>query len=106
MPSDVTGGNVFNQKEDRSSLHQGPVFTQPCSPTINPRACQEKSALLEAMGSRRHRGRRRGRCPTLFVIATQNPIESQGTYPLPEAYRSVSLKLNVRHPPAVIEKRI
>ena len=110
MPSDVTGGNVFNQQEDRFDFHAGPVFTQLLlADEINRAPAKTQSALLEAMQERSVTvdGVTRPLPEPFFVIATQNPIESQGTYPLPEAQLDRFLfKLDVRHPPAAVEKQI
>jgi MoxR-like ATPase len=90
MPSDVTGGNVFNQKQDAFVFMPGPVFTQLLlADEINRAPAKTQSALLEA------------------VIATQNPIESQGTYPLPEAQLDRFLmKVFIRHPSQDVEDHI
>ncbi|MEZ4309279.1 MAG: AAA family ATPase [Polyangiaceae bacterium] len=110
MPTDVTGGNVFNQKEDRFVFHPGPVFTQLLlADEINRAPAKTQSALLEAMQdfAVTADGVTRPLPDPFFVIATQNPIESQGTYPLPEAQLDRFLmKLYVRHPTAAVEKRI
>ena len=110
MPSDVTGGNVFNSKEDRFVFHQGPVFTQLLlADEINRAPAKTQSALLEAMQDLAVTtdGVTRALPQPFFVIATQNPIESQGTYPLPEAQLDRFLmKLHVKHPPPAVEKII
>jgi MoxR-like ATPase len=110
MPTDVTGGNVFNQKEERFVFHQGPVFTQLLlADEINRAPAKTQSSLLEAMQDLAVTadGITRPLPDPFFVIATQNPIESQGTYPLPEAQLDRFLmKLFVRHPTAAVEKRI
>ncbi|MBK8255415.1 MAG: MoxR family ATPase [Polyangiaceae bacterium] len=110
MPTDVTGGNVFNQKEDRFVFHPGPVFTQLLlADEINRAPAKTQSALLEAMQdfAVTADGVTRPLPDPFFVIATQNPIESQGTYPLPEAQLDRFLmKLYVRHPTPAVEKRI
>ncbi len=110
MPSDVTGGNVFNQKEDRFVFHPGPLFTQLLlADEINRAPAKTQSALLEAMQDRSvtSDGVTRPLPQPFFVIATQNPVESQGTYPLPEAQLDRFLiKVNVRHPTAAVEREI
>jgi MoxR-like ATPase len=110
MPSDVTGGNVWNQKEDRFVFHEGPIFTQLLlADEINRAPAKTQSALLEAMQDLAvtSDGVTRPLPEPFFVIATQNPIESQGTYPLPEAQLDrFLLKLNVKHPSAAVEKSI
>jgi MoxR-like ATPase len=110
MPSDVTGGNVFNQKQDAFEFHPGPVFTQLLlADEINRAPAKTQSALLEAMQERSVTadGVTRALPAPFLVVATQNPIESQGTYPLPEAQLDRFLfKLELRHPSAEVEKRI
>ncbi|MDC0741945.1 AAA family ATPase [Polyangium mundeleinium] len=110
MPSDVTGGNVFDQKEDRFVFHQGPVFTQLLlADEINRAPAKTQSALLEAMQDLAVTtdGVTRPLPEPFLVIATQNPVESQGTYPLPEAQLDRFLvKLHVRYPGAAVEKQI
>src|SRR4051812_29848742 len=86
MPSDVTGGNMFNQKEDRFVFHEGPIFTQLLlADEINRAPAKTQSALLEAMQdvTVTTDGTTRPLPQPFLVIATQNPVESQGTYPLP-----------------------
>jgi len=110
MPSDVTGGNVYNPKEDKFVFHPGPVFTQLLlADEINRAPAKTQSALLEAMQDLAVTtdGVTRPLPQPFFVIATQNPIESQGTYPLPEAQLDRFLmKLHVKHPPAQVERVI
>ena len=110
MPSDVTGGNVFNQKEDRFVFHEGPIFTQLLlADEINRAPAKTQSSLLEAMQDLAvsSDGVTRALPDPFFVLATQNPIESQGTYPLPEAQLDRFLiKINVVHPTAEVEKQI
>jgi MoxR-like ATPase len=88
MPSDVTGGNVFNQKEDAFVFMPGPVFTQLLlADEINRAPAKTQSALLEAMQERQVsiEGTTRPLPAPFLVLATQNPVEYEGTYPLPEA---------------------
>jgi len=110
MPSDVTGGNVFNQQRGGFDFLRGPVFTQLLlADEINRAPAKTQSALLEAMQERSVTidGNTRPLPEPFFVIATQNPIESQGTYPLPEAQLDRFLfKLDVRHPTTASEKAI
>ncbi|WP_437984994.1 AAA family ATPase [Sorangium sp. So ce117] len=110
MPSDVTGGNVFNQKEDRFVFHEGPIFTQLLlADEINRAPAKTQSALLEAMQDLAvtSDGITRALPDPFFVIATQNPIESQGTYPLPEAQLDRFLiQVNVKHPSQAVERLI
>lgn len=88
LPSDILGVAIFNQKTSDFEFHEGPVFTNILlADEINRASPRTQSALLEAMaeGQVSVEGRRR-ELPELFlVIATQNPVEFRGTYPLPEA---------------------
>jgi len=108
MPSDVTGGNVFNQRKDDFEFFPGPVFTQLLlADEINRAPAKTQSALLEAMQEHSVTcdGITRRLPHPFFVIATQNPVESQGTYPLPEAQLDRFLfKLNILHPTRPAEK--
>jgi len=110
MPSDVTGGNVFSQQRGGFEFLRGPVFTQLLlGDEINRAPAKTQSALLEAMQERSVTvdGTTRPLPDPFFVIATQNPIESQGTYPLPEAQLDRFLfKLDVRPPSTAVEKAI
>jgi len=91
MPSDVTGTNVLVQDADgrrQFSLHKGPLFAQiVLADEINRATPKTQSALLEAMqeGGCTIGGIRHSIAPPFFVLATENPIEMEGTYPLPEA---------------------
>ena len=110
MPSDVTGGNVFNQQKNAFEFFPGPVFTQLLlADEINRAPAKTQAALLEAMQERSATtdGVTRPLPQPFFVIATQNPIESQGTYPLPEAQLDRFLfKLDVLPPTREQEKAI
>ncbi|HPC82228.1 MAG TPA: MoxR family ATPase [Thermoanaerobaculaceae bacterium] len=88
MPTDVTGGNVFDQQSGAFRLWRGPVFSPVLmGDEINRTPPKTQSALLEAMQELQVTidGVTYGLDPSFFVIATQNPIEFEGTYPLPEA---------------------
>jgi MoxR-like ATPase len=110
MPSDVTGGNIFNVKDAQFLFVPGPVFTQLLlADEINRAPAKTQSALLEAMQDRSVTtdGVTRPLPNPFFVIATQNPVESQGTYPLPEAQLDRFLmKINVYHPSRQSEKKV
>ena len=110
MPSDVTGGNVFNQQQNQFVFLPGPVFTQLLlADEINRAPAKTQSALLEAMQDRSVTvdGATRPLPKPFFTIATQNPVESQGTYPLPEAQLDRFLmKINVDHPTREVERAI
>lgn len=88
LPSDILGVSIFNQKEQSFRFHEGPIFTHILlADEINRASPRTQSALLEAMGEGQVSvdGERRSLGELFFVIATQNPIEFRGTYPLPEA---------------------
>lgn len=88
LPSDILGVSIFDQKEHAFRFHEGPVFTNVLlADEINRASPRTQSALLEAMGEKQVSvdGQRRELPDMFFVIATQNPIEFRGTYPLPEA---------------------
>jgi MoxR-like ATPase len=107
MPSDVTGGNVFNQKVMDFEFRAGPIFTQLLlADEINRAPAKTQAALLEAMSDRQVSvdGETRRLTSPFFVMATQNPIESEGTYPLPEAQLDRFLvKVLIDHPPLDVE---
>jgi MoxR-like ATPase len=88
MPSDITGTNVFNVATSNFNLRRGPIFTDILlADEINRTPPKTQAALLEAMEERQVTidGERHA-LPTIFtVLATENPIEYEGTYPLPEA---------------------
>jgi len=88
LPTDVTGVSVFNQKTFEFEFRPGPVFTQIIvADEINRATPRTQSALLEAMGERQVSidGVTRQLEAPFMVIATQNPVEHEGTFPLPEA---------------------
>ena len=88
MPSDLVGTRVYNQKTGEFNTSLGPVFTNLLlADEINRAPAKVQSALLEAMEERQVTvSGKRYKLPELFmVLATQNPIEQEGTYPLPEA---------------------
>src|SRR5438309_10146096 len=88
LPSDILGVSIFNQLDQQFHFHEGPIFTDILlADEINRASPRTQSALLEAMaeGQVSVEGERRGLAGLFFVIATQNPVEFRGTYPLPEA---------------------
>jgi MoxR-like ATPase len=88
LPSDILGVSIYNQREQQFRFHEGPVFTNILlADEINRASPRTQSALLEAMGESQVSvdGDRRDLADLFFVIATQNPVEFRGTYPLPEA---------------------
>src|SRR5256885_7090017 len=90
MPADITGTNVFNLQRNEFTLVKGPLFTTfLLADEINRAPAKTQSALLEAMQERTVTIDRETYplSPSFTVFATQNPIESEGTYPLPEAQK-------------------
>jgi MoxR-like ATPase len=88
MPSDVTGSSIFNQREADFEFRAGPIFTNLLlADEINRAPPKTQAALLEAMQERQVtiEGETRPLERPFLVLATQNPIEYEGTYPLPEA---------------------
>jgi MoxR-like ATPase len=88
LPSDILGVSVFNQKEQIFEFREGPVFTSILlADEINRASPRTQSALLEVMaeGQVSVEGRTHHMDSLFFVVATQNPVEFRGTYPLPEA---------------------
>ena len=102
MPADITGTNVFNLKENAFALVKGPVFTTfLLADEINRAPAKTQSALLQAMQERAVTIDRQthGLSPNFTVFATQNPVEYQGTYPLPEAQKDRFMLRIDMHPP-------
>jgi MoxR-like ATPase len=90
MPADITGTNVFNLQRGEFSLVKGPLFTTfLLADEINRAPAKTQSALLQSMQERRVTIDRETHAlsPNFTVFATQNPVESEGTYPLPEAQK-------------------
>ena len=88
MPSDVTGSSIWNQRDTDFEFRPGPIFTNLLlADEINRAPPKTQAALLEAMQERQVtiEGKTQPLEPPFLVIATQNPIEYEGTYPLPEA---------------------
>jgi MoxR-like ATPase len=110
MPADITGTNVFNLSNSTFSLHRGPVFTDLLLvDEINRTSPRTQAALLEAMEERQVTidGTRYPLSENFTVLATQNPIEFEGTYPLPEAQLDrFLLKIRVSYPSADEETQI
>jgi MoxR-like ATPase len=110
MPADVLGANVFNLSASTFALHRGPVFTDLLLvDEVNRVPPRTQSALLEAMEERQVTidGTGYPLSPFFTVFATQNPIEFEGTYPLPEAQLDRFLcKIRVPYPPADKEVEI
>lgn len=110
MPSDVTGNNVYNTKLGEFEFVPGPVFTHLLlADEINRAPAKTQAALLEAMQERSVTidGTTRQLPEPFLVLATQNPVDSQGTYPLPEAQLDrFLLKVHVGYPSAEVERGI
>jgi MoxR-like ATPase len=102
MPSDVTGSSVYNQREADFEFRPGPIFTNLLlADEINRAPPKTQAALLEAMQERQvtSEGETRKLGPPFLVLATQNPIEYEGTYPLPEAQLDrFLLRMSVGYP--------
>lgn len=102
LPGDVTGSNVFDQKTGEFQFHPGPVFTQILlADEINRATPRAQAALLECMAERQVSVENRTyELPRpFFVIATQNPIEHEGTFALPEAQLDrFSMRLSIGYP--------
>jgi len=102
LPGDITGFSIFNQKSREFEFQPGPVFADVLlADEINRTTPRTQSALLEAMAERQATvdNVRHALSPTFFVIATQNPVEHHGTYPLPEAQLDrFAMKLSVGYP--------
>jgi MoxR-like ATPase len=110
LPTDVTGFSLFNQKTHEFEFHPGPVFADVLlADELNRTTPRTQSALLEAMAERQvtidavpHT-----LSETFFVIATQNPIDSHGAYPLPEAQLDrFSIKMQIGYPDRSAQVRI
>jgi MoxR-like ATPase len=102
MPSDVTGSSIFNQREVDFEFRPGPIFANLLlADEINRAPPKTQAALLEAMQERQvtSEGATRRLQPPFLVLATQNPIEYEGTYPLPEAQLDrFLLRMSVGYP--------
>jgi MoxR-like ATPase len=110
LPSDLTGFNIFNQKTHEFEFRRGPVFADVLlADEINRATPRTQSALLEAMAERQVTvdTERFELSSEFFVIATQNPVDQQGTYPLPEAQLDrFAMKLSVGYPEPADEIRM
>jgi MoxR-like ATPase len=110
LPSDILGVSIFNQREQQFHFHEGPIFTNILlADEINRASPRTQSALLEAMGESQVSvdGERRDLSDLFFVIATENPVEFRGTYPLPEAQMDrFSMQFSLGYVPAMEEVSI
>jgi MoxR-like ATPase len=102
LPGDITGFNIYNQKTREFEFRPGPVFADVLLvDEINRTTPRTQSALLEAMAEHQVTvdNVRFSLSPTFFVLATQNPLEHHGTYPLPEAQLDrFAMKLSIGYP--------
>jgi MoxR-like ATPase len=115
MPSDVTGSSIYNQREAEFEFRPGPIFTNLLlADEINRAPPKTQAALLESMQERQVtiEGVTHPLAPPFLVLATQNPIEYEGTYPLPEAQLDrFLLRIGVGYPERedewqVLERRL
>lgn len=110
LPTDILGASIYDQRSQEFVLHRGPVFTHILlADEINRASPRTQAALLEAMGEGQVslEGQRYTLERPYFVIATQNPIEFHGTYPLPEAQMDrFALRLALGYLPLADEMRL
>jgi MoxR-like ATPase len=110
VPADIVGTRIYNQKHGEFEVSLGPIFANlVLADEINRAPAKTQSALLEAMQDHQVTvdGVSRPLPAPFVVVATQNPVESQGTYPLPEAQLDRFLfKLTVADPPPEVERTI
>src|SRR5438093_1856907 len=110
LPTDVTGVNVFNQRSGEFEFRSGPVFANVLLvDEINRASPKTQSALLECMQESQVTvdGVSYELAPPFMVLATQNPIEYEGTYPLPEAQLDrFTLRVDIGYPPLAEEARM
>ena len=110
LPADVVGANVFNQREARFDFHPGPVFANVVLvDEINRASPKTQSGLLECMQEGRVtiEGQSHELARPFLVIATQNPVEYEGTYPLPEAQLDrFMLRINLGYPGSTEEAQM
>ncbi len=104
LPTDITGASIFNPKTTQFEFRPGPIFSQIfLADEINRATPRTQSALLEAMAERRVsvNGTTFDLTPPFLLIATQNPVDHEGTFPLPEAQLDRFLvRLNLGYPTA------
>lgn len=110
MPADVLGGNVFEQSTGAFTFRPGPIFTDVLlADEINRTTPKTQSALLEAMDERQVsiEGETYDLDEPFFVVATQNPEDFYGTYPLPESQLDrFLLRLRIGYPPPEVERDV
>ncbi len=110
MPSDITGSSIYNRQKGEFIFKKGPIFTNVfLADEINRASPKTQSALLEAMAEKQVTADGvTYRLPEpFFVIATQNPVEQYGTFPLPESQKDrFTIKLSIGYPERDIEREI
>ncbi|MFC1812116.1 AAA family ATPase [Thermodesulfobacteriota bacterium] len=110
LPGDILGVSIFDKKDSSFVFHPGPIFTQVLlADEINRATPKTQSALLEAMEERQVtiEGKTRSLEKPFFIIATQNPIEQSGTFPLPESQLDRFLmRINLDYPDRAAEKQL
>lgn len=110
LPADLIGTSIYNPKEGSFSINKGPIFTQILlADEINRAPAKVQSALLEVMQERQVTisGQTFAAGSPYFVLATQNPIEQEGTYPLPEAQTDrFMMKIKIDYPTREEEQQI
>ena len=110
LPADITGSTVYDEENGRFEFAPGPVFANVVlADEINRAPPKTQAALLEAMGERQVTvdGERHELPQPFFVIATQNPVEQEGTFGLPEAQRDrFMIKTSIGYPDAAGERRL
>jgi len=108
LPADILGLSIYHREDNSFRFHPGPIFTQVLlADEINRSTPRTQSALLEAMAERQVtlEGETRALPEPFFVIATQNPLEQSGTYPLPESQLDRFLmRMELGYPDAVAER--
>ncbi len=110
LPGDILGGAIYDQQQACFRLHKGPIFTELLlADEINRTSPKTQSALLEAMEERQVSldGQRHPLSEVFFVIATQNPTEQYGTFPLPESQLDRFLmRVSIGYPTAEAEEQM
>ena len=110
LPGDILGTSIFDQKQSVFLFHPGPIFTQVLlADEINRATPKTQSALLEAMEEQQVtiEGETRGLESPFFVVATQNPLEQYGTFPLPESQLDRFLmRIDLGYPDRMAEKKL
>ena len=110
MPSDITGVNIYDMAIKKFDFRKGPIFCDVLlADEINRAPAKTQAALLEAMQERQATidGTSYPMSPVFTVFATQNPVEFEGTYPLPEAQVDrFMMKIIIKYPPEIAEEQI